>query len=513
MRGLKRKFGGGASNETDDDKQDYKQNLSQFQTLARQRESMRLKNHCLQLPNSTPGFWEKHLSEKLHVENQMIKGTARFLAACKNEEQSLEAGKRLHLSKTRRDMLKYELNKLKRVGGRASPLNSTIINSNGGSSSSQSRPSYAGISISDVRIPLMWKRKDHLKDVGDNRRFAVFCLARIGSQIYDSALISPIDRTQTDINLNDVFLFNKVSSHFEITIEVYSKLLNGNNSTSSLVKEAEDFLGKTPQKIVRSISKAVGKKLLMSNNVMSNNEDLNPKQEKQLSEEVFNVGPKFEMIASVTLNIDNCSHDVETHELYVEDRKSQNCPPMFGAICCRLAALPYCCEDPVLQGQIQIKYDSKASKSSANTVVDFTSAKGVFASLMEWKLSIWLSKDQKESARRPVLVIPINRDSCILEKNDLQLTITTRCHETYVSSTWKLIFETEEKENQQKWSTALMQHAADHRRWKIAATKRLALGSLAEVDLYSSTNDSEQPSRSHKKPRYTKSFKRTRMSK
>ena len=54
-----------------------------------------------------------------------------------------------------------------------------------------------------------------------------------------------------------------------------------------------------------------------------------------------------------------------------------------------------------------------------------------------------------------------------------------------------------------------MQHAADHRRWKIAATKRLALGSLAEVDLYT-TNDSEQPIRSHKKPRYTKSFKRTR---
>ena len=80
------------------------------------------------------------------------------------------------------DMLKYELNKLKRVGGRGSPLNSTIININRGSSS-QSRPSYAGISISDVRIPLMWKRKDHLKDVGDNRRFAVFCLARIGSQV------------------------------------------------------------------------------------------------------------------------------------------------------------------------------------------------------------------------------------------------------------------------------------------------------------------------------------------
>ena len=76
-------------------------------------------------------------------------------------------------------------------------------------------------------------------------------------QIYDSALISPIDRTHTDINLNDVFLFNKVSAHFEVTIEVYCKLINANNSTSTLVKDAEEFLGKTPQKIVRSISKGM----------------------------------------------------------------------------------------------------------------------------------------------------------------------------------------------------------------------------------------------------------------
>ena len=56
------------------------------------------------------------------------------------------------------------------------------------------RPSYAGVSVSDVRIPLMWKRKDHLNDSGDRRRFAVFCLARIGAQIYDSSLICPVDR-------------------------------------------------------------------------------------------------------------------------------------------------------------------------------------------------------------------------------------------------------------------------------------------------------------------------------
>lgn len=54
-----------------------------------------------------------------------------------------------------------------------------------------------------------------------------------------------------------------------------------------------------------------------------------------------------------------------------------------------------------------------------------------------------------------------------------------------------------------------MQHAADHRRWKNAATKKLALGSLAEVDtLPVSSNDPQ--GKAPKRPRYTKSFKRTR---
>ena len=72
-------------------------------------------------------------------------------------------------------MLKYEINKIKR--GRGSPMDTAFKNG------VHSRPSYAGVSISDVRIPLMWKRKDHLKDMGDSRRFAIFCLARIVSQV------------------------------------------------------------------------------------------------------------------------------------------------------------------------------------------------------------------------------------------------------------------------------------------------------------------------------------------
>ena len=81
MRGLKRK-----KDDMDGEKSEYKENLSHFQTMARNRESVRLKNQCL-LPNSTPGYWENHLNEKIHVEAQMMRGAAKFLTACKNEDQ------------------------------------------------------------------------------------------------------------------------------------------------------------------------------------------------------------------------------------------------------------------------------------------------------------------------------------------------------------------------------------------------------------------------------------------
>lgn len=471
MRGLKRKFG---ASEDNTDKIDYKENLTHFQSLARQRESVRLKKQCLIA--TTPGFWERHLNEKIHVEAEMIKGTAKFLGACKKRDQALEAAKRLQLGRLRHDMLKYELNRLKR--GRGSPSNSASS-----SSKDLAKPSYAGVSLSDIRIPLMWKRKDHLKDSGDNRRFAVFCLARIGAQIYDSALICPIDRSHTDINIEDVFLFNKVSSHFEVTIEVYSKLLKSQSSSSNLAKEsaaaaAESFLGKTPQKLVQSISKAVGRKLLMQSSLASslaNDDDIDAL--------TANVGPRFEMIASVTLCLDDCSNDVETHELYVEDANGENSPPMFGGLCCRIAAMPYSCEEPVVAGQVKISGKQLIFKE-------------MYGTLMDWKLSIWNTKEQKDAARKPVYVIPISRDTCILENDDSSVSITNE------TETW--IIQLESSDHKDKWLMCLLQHAADHRRWKIAASKRLPLGALNEIRVSDRGQVQKRPAK------YTKSFKRTR---
>ena len=157
---------------------------------------------------------------------------------------------------------------------------------------------------------------------------------------------------------------------------------------------------------------------------------------------------------------------------------------MFGGLCCRIAAMPYCCEDPIVDGMVKIFSEPSASK------------KLVFASLMNWRLSLWSSRDQKEAARRPFLQIPINRDTCVLEAEDSAISITNE------ASTWTI--EPELSEDKSRWLMALFQHAADHRRWKVAATQKLPLGASNEVNL------SETVAQSRKRPRYAKSFKRTR---
>ena len=58
----------------------------------------------------------------------------------------MEAAKTLLCSRLRSEMLKFELNKLRR--GRGSPQ-----------MKQQGRPSYASLSLSDIRVPLMWRRK------------------------------------------------------------------------------------------------------------------------------------------------------------------------------------------------------------------------------------------------------------------------------------------------------------------------------------------------------------------
>ena len=397
-RGMKRKFPLELEDQSAPD--DYQKGLSDFQSAARKRESMRIKASVTFNINSSKNeknvnspfssnptlFWERSLTEKIGVEQKLVDGTAKFIiAAGKNEQQCLEAAKTLKVASLRVDMLKYELNKFRR--GRASPQLGKQCG----------KPSYAGVSLSDIRIPLVWRGKDVNAEEGQKRahKFAVFCIARIGSQIYDTCLVNPVDDlSTTDVSFTDVILFNKIAPHFELTLEIYAHALDLNKDKSSSGSRA--LISETPQKIAKSISKAMGKRLktMIDTDTTEGLSSINPNKK---------VGPKFEMVGTVSITLDDCHPEIQTHEMYIDDSASPTCPSFFGQLCCRVAALPYCCEDEVISGAIGIRnYKGKVQNK--------------WCRLLDWKLSFWNDKSQKEAARRPNNEIPINRNTCILEE-------------------------------------------------------------------------------------------------
>lgn len=69
-----------------------------------------------------------------------------------------------------------------------------------GQTSANKQKTMAKVSLSEIRMPLMWR------DKGDHRRFAVFCLVRIGTDIFDTSLLCPVDRSLTDISFNDAII-------------------------------------------------------------------------------------------------------------------------------------------------------------------------------------------------------------------------------------------------------------------------------------------------------------------
>ena len=90
-----------------------------------------------------------------------------------------------------------------------------------------------------------------------------------------------------------------------------------------------------------------------------------------------------------------------------------------------------------MSGNLKIK---RLEHSTYKTIQDFSEERNVYGSLMDWKLSIWSSKDQKDCARKAMISIPITRDTCVLEDSENSLTITNE------SSTWKLIFQSSDRE-------------------------------------------------------------------
>ncbi|XP_069705003.1 rhotekin-like isoform X2 [Periplaneta americana] len=373
---------------------------------------------------------EYDLEQKIDLEIKMREGTTKLLAACRHQTQTLEAAKNLLTSNERMSAYMAELQRRKREA----PTRSLGYSS---------QPCTARVSLSDLRMPLIWRDTDHFKNKGDYRRFAVFCLARIGTEIYDTSLLCPVDRSLTDLTFSDVLIFNQIPADFEFRLEVYSHILQDDLSMAS-----------TPRKIKKtihsSISRTVGKKL-----AASLRDELNTGK----------IGPHFELMATARLSLDDIHDSIRTHDLQLENLENRSHQlPLFGHFCCRLAAQPDCVAQESCSGDLTL-LDCDAGRQWLS----------MWGQLQAFRLDLWNKREHWEQGQDPVRSIVVDRETVIQPSKTVnkEITISNLCEGKEDIS----VIRTKTTEDHQKWLRSLVQHAKDHLRWKHAAEKIMEIQS------------------------------------
>ncbi|RWS25668.1 Rhotekin-like protein [Leptotrombidium deliense] len=371
------------------------------------------------------------LEQKIDLEIKMREGTTKLLAACKHPVQSMEASKSLMTSNQRMTAYISELQKRKvREKLQSDPKKSHT----------KVEASKARVSVSDIRIPLIWKDSDHFKNKGDYRRFAVFCLLKIGTEIYDSALVNNIDRTVTDISFDDIVVFHHIPANFECKLEVYCKVLHDDLSIASTPK-------KIKKKISSSMSRTFGRKMAAS-----------------LKDEFNENGPKFDLIAEATLTLKDSSDCIKTHDLTIEAENRQSTLPLFGHFCCRLAVNPDCLHEERLSSYLRVyEFTGKIIKD----------APVYWVSLRSFKLCFWKKRREEMhmKSESPNIVIPVTENLRVNLVNSNTFTIET--NETNVVYSLSVIND----QDLQLWVAHIKQHVEDYVSWGNAAKNAMDIPS------------------------------------
>ncbi|XP_045190470.2 rhotekin-2-like isoform X2 [Mercenaria mercenaria] len=172
------------------------------------------------------------------------------------------------------------------------------------------------------------------------------------------------------------------------------------------------------------------------------------------------VGPKFELVATGTLNLQDVDDVVRTFDLKLEEQPDGlHCElSLFGHYCCGLAALPHCLVQPVVTGYLNLYEEDDLSKW-----------KRYWCVLKNLQLSCWSAPDDVE-VTAPLVTIQVTKNTQISEADPRSI---ERAHtfqieilsERYLSET---TLAADNKEQMNMWWDGLQQHLLDQAFWKHA---------------------------------------------
>ncbi|XP_052448216.1 rhotekin isoform X1 [Carassius gibelio] len=389
---------------------------------------------------------DSDIQKKIDYEIRMREGACKLLAACSQRDQALEASKSLLTCNARIMAYMSELQRMKE----AQVMQRVARRSSDAGPMDDRSPCKAKVAISDLRIPLMWKDTEYFKNKGELHRCAVFCLLQLGGEIFDTDMVM-VDRTLTDICFDNKIVFNEASPGFELRVELYS-----------CCSEEDYSAGNTPRKLASKLSTSLGrssgKKMRGTLEPGACSPTSNGGGAAILLPVPSVPGPKYHLLAHTTLNLSHVQDSFRTHDLTISG--NEECSywlPLYGGVCCRLAAQPHCMTQQMMSGCLRVKLGGEPQ--------GWTNVYGV---LKGTNLFCYHQKEDMEANVEPVLTIGINKETRIraAEKDPHSKAQNICISNQYGGEEVTHTLAADSREDTQLWMEAFWQQFYDMSQWR-----------------------------------------------
>ncbi|XP_066568021.1 rhotekin isoform X3 [Amia ocellicauda] len=390
---------------------------------------------------------DSDIQKKIDYEIRMRDGACKLLAACSQRDQALEAAKSLLTCNARIMAYMSELQRMKE----AQVMQRVARRSSDAGPMDDRLPCKGKVAISDLRIPLMWKDTEYFKNKGELHRCAVFCLLQLGGEIFDTDMVM-VDRTLTDICFDNTIVFAEAGPGFELRVELYS-----------CCTEDEFSVGNTPRKLASKLSSSLGrssgKKVRAALEPGAGSPVSNGGSSPLLLPSPSVPGPKYHLLAQTSLTLAHVQDSFRTQDLSISG--NEECSywlPLYGSVCCRLAAQPLCMTQQMMSGCLKVKQLGG----------DHQSWTKVYGVLRGTNLFCYHRQEDVEAKVEPVFTIAINKETRIraTEKDPQSKAQSISISNQYGGEEVTHTLVAESREETQRWMEAFWQQFYDMSQWK-----------------------------------------------
>ncbi|XP_070992238.1 rhotekin-like isoform X1 [Oncorhynchus clarkii lewisi] len=395
---------------------------------------------------------DSDIQKKIDHEIRMRDGACKLLAACSQRDQALEAAKSLLTCNTRIMAYMSELQRMKeaQVMQRVARRSDGTRSSDAGPMDDR-LPCKGKVAISDLRIPLMWKDTEYFKNKGELHRCAVFCLLQVGGEIHDTDMVM-VDRTLTDICFDNTIVFSEASPGFELRVELYSCCSEEDYSAGSAPR-------KLASKLSSSLGRSAGKKLRVAMDPGACSPTSNAGAATLLLPGPAVAGPKYHLLAHTSLSLSHVQDSFRTHDLSISG--NEECSywvPLYGSVCCRLAAQPHCMTQQMISGCLKVKQLGGDPQSWTN----------VYGVLKGTNLFCYHRQEDMEANVEPAFTIAINKETRIRasEKDPHSKAQSICISNQYGGEEVTHTLSADSREETHRWMEAFWQQFCDMSQWK-----------------------------------------------